>query len=161
MDRVDREFDWDGQIENDSSFTLLAEGDYEFTVEKFERARHGGSAKLPPCNKAVMTLRVGDPFGQSTTITHNLFLHSKCEGLLSEFFVSVGMRKRGEKFNMDFPGSIGRHGMCHVVIDTYTGRDGDERKSNKITKFLEMPEAPVQQTFQQAPQPTRSWKDGF
>ena len=61
-DRPERSFDWNDTIENDSSFVLLPAGDYDFTVTKFERARHqpGPNSKLPPCNKAVLTLEVTD-----------------------------------------------------------------------------------------------------
>ena len=35
-----REFDWNDEIAQDSEFLLLPEGDYYFTVESFESARH-------------------------------------------------------------------------------------------------------------------------
>ena len=38
--------------------------------------------KLPPCNKAILSIRIENEEGQATTIKHNLFLHSKCEGML-------------------------------------------------------------------------------
>ena len=41
-------FGWDDEINNESSdFVLLPEGDYDFTVDKFERARFDGSEKMP------------------------------------------------------------------------------------------------------------------
>ena len=54
----EREFGWDDEIENDNEFQILPDGDYNFTVTGFERGRHQGSAKLPPCNKAIITLNV-------------------------------------------------------------------------------------------------------
>ena len=56
----EREFGWDDEIENDNEFQILPDGDYNFTVTGFERGRHQGSAKLPPCNKAIITLNVAD-----------------------------------------------------------------------------------------------------
>ena len=54
---IGRELDWDDEIENEGGgWVLLPEGEYDFIVEKFERGRHEGSAKIPPCNKAVLTL---------------------------------------------------------------------------------------------------------
>ena len=35
-----RELDWNDEIEQESSFVLLPEGNYRFKVEKFDRARH-------------------------------------------------------------------------------------------------------------------------
>ena len=44
MADMEREFNWDDTIEKDSTdFVLLQEGDYDFEVESYERARHGGS----------------------------------------------------------------------------------------------------------------------
>lgn len=40
------EYGWEDEIVNESGdYTLLPEGDYDFTIQKFERARHGGSEK--------------------------------------------------------------------------------------------------------------------
>ena len=58
MSEMERELDWNDEIEKDSDFTLLPEGDYDFTVESFERGRHPGSDKLPACNKAILKLRI-------------------------------------------------------------------------------------------------------
>lgn len=137
----EREFGWDDVIENDSSYVLLPEGDYDFTVEQFERGRHEGSAKVPGCPKAILTLRVTGVQG-STTITENLLLHSKMEWKLCQFFTSIGHRKAGEKLRMDWNRVHGARGRCRVYVDTYTKRDGTEGKSNKIDAFLE-PQAAV------------------
>lgn len=138
---IERAFDWNDSIEKDSEFTLLPEGEYEFTVEAFERGRHPGSEKLPACNKAVLTLRVFDEAGNTSKIIHNLFLHSKCEGFLCAFFISIGQRKHGEKLQMNWNTVIGSRGKCKVYIDKYTDNNGVERQSNKISRFLE----PVEQ----------------
>ena len=53
-----RELGWEDEIQQESSYILLPEGDYRFTVEKFDRARHDGSKKIPPCNKAIVFIRV-------------------------------------------------------------------------------------------------------
>ncbi len=79
MSEMERELGWDDEIEKDSGeFILLPEGDYDFTVESFERGRHGGSEKLPACNKAILRLRIDTGEG-SALINHNLFLHTKTE----------------------------------------------------------------------------------
>lgn len=134
---LERELGWDDEIENDGAdFILLPEGDYDFTVTGFTRARHGGSAKLPPCNKAELSLLIVTPEGQ-TTIKHNLFLHTKTEGLLCAFFTSIGQRKHGEKLKMNWNAVIGAKGRCKVFIDKYTNDKGEERQNNKIQKFYE------------------------
>ena len=51
--------EWDDAIESDGQeFIILEEGDYNFRVVEFERGRFPGSAKIPPCNKAALTLQV-------------------------------------------------------------------------------------------------------
>lgn len=132
---TEREFNWDDIIENDGGeYVLLPEGDYDFTVLSFERERHPGSAKLPPCNKAVLNIEVTSPKGK-TTIRHNLFLHSKCEGLLCAFFSAIGQRKHGEKLKMNWNSVTGATGKCKVKIHTWTKDDGSQGQSNEISKF--------------------------
>ena len=133
--QADRELQWDDTIEKESSdFVLLPEGDYNFVVDSFERGRHGGSEKLPACNKAVLKLRVESDKG-TALITHNLFLHTKTEGLLSAFFESIGQKKKGEKMVMNWSHVPGATGRAKVGIHTYVNKDGEERQSNDIKKF--------------------------
>ena len=107
---VERELNWDDTIEKDNQFVLLPEGDYNFTVESFDRARHPGSEKIPACNKAILKIRIDAAEGEAI-ITHNLFPHSRAEWRLSEFFASIGQKKKGETLRMNWgtvPGSTGR-----------------------------------------------------
>ena len=149
-DYQNQEIGWDDVIEKDSEFVLLPEGDYDFTVTKFERARHGGSEKLPPCNKAIITLKVTD--GVNTgLIQHNLFLHRKCEGMLCAFFTAIGQRQHGEKLAPKWNQVMGATGTCKVGVRTWTGSDGSPRQSNEIKKFYEKgkPAAAAQASAQQ------------
>jgi hypothetical protein len=138
---VGYEIGWDGPIENDGpEFELLPEGDYDFVVTGFERARHPGSEKLPPCNKAVVSIRIEGPAG-ATTIKHNLFLHSNTEGLLCAFFTAIGQRRKGERITMNWNKVVGARGRAKVYIDTYE-KDGKQYQSNKIKKFYDPEEVP-------------------
>lgn len=128
----EREYGWDDTIENDGpEIVTLPEGDYDFEVIDFERARHAGSAKLPPCNKAVVHIRVTAPEGVSL-IRHQLFLHSKTEGLLCEFFTGIGQRRKGERLAMNWNAVKGARGRCKLGIRTYEGRE-----YNEIKRFYE------------------------
>ena len=63
-----REFGWDDVIQNDGQeFEPIPEGDYDFVIDKFERSRSSGSAKLPPCNMAVVYFRINHK-GREVTI---------------------------------------------------------------------------------------------
>lgn len=139
----EREFSWDDTITKDASdYIMLPEGDYNFTVESFERGRHPGSEKLPPCNKAILTLRIEAAEG-TARITHNLFLHSKTEGMLSAFFTCIGQKKKGEPLKMNWGAVPGSTGRCKVGIHTYTNKDGEERKSNDIKRFYPKEDGPA------------------
>ena len=135
MSEMERELGWDDEIEKDGSdFILLPEGDYDFNVESFERGRHNGSEKLPPCNKAILKLRIETPEG-TALINHNLFLHTRTEGMISAFFTSIGQKKKGEKVKMNWNAVIGEKGRFKVGIHEWTGNDGEKRQGNNIKKF--------------------------
>lgn len=112
----EREFSWDDTIQEDQKeFITLKPGTYYYTVESFERQRHTPSDnnpnpnKLPACNKAVLKLKIDTRDG-SAYATHNLFLHSRTEGMLSAFFGSIGQKKHDQPLQMNWntvPGSIG------------------------------------------------------
>lgn len=139
---TERELQWDDTITKDAAdFILLPEGDYNFTVESFERGRHSGSDKLPACNKAILTLRIDTPEG-TAKIMHNLFLHSKTEGMLSAFFTCIGQKKKGEPLKMNWSQVTGSAGRCKIGIHTYT-KDGEERKNNDIKRFYPKEEGPA------------------
>lgn len=139
---IGRALEWNDEIENDGQpYVLLPEGDYDFTVEKFERGRHEGSSKIPPCNKAVLTLVIDGPDGQHASIGCNLFLYGTMEWKLCQFFTSIGARRHGERLRMDWGRVPGARGRCRVKVHDYTKKNGDPGQSNEIDSFLE----PVEQ----------------
>lgn len=141
----ERELGWNDTIENDGGeFTLLPEGEYPFLITGFERARHAGSDKLPPCNKAVVSVKVdGGKLGE-ITIRNNLFLHTKTEGLLCQFFKSIGQRQHGEKLTMDWNKVAGSKGRCKVKV--VPGWKDPSKKYNEVDRFLD-PDAPAAKGF--------------
>lgn len=141
-DTAPHELGWDDEIRQDGTpFQTLPEGDYAFTVLKFERARHSGSEKIPPCNKAVLTLAVRGG-GASGEVVTTLFLHSKFEWKLCQFFTSIGQRKHGEAMRMNWGAVSGASGVCHVGVRQWTGSDGKQRESNEVSEFYDPEKAP-------------------
>ncbi len=135
---IGRELDWDDEIENEGGgWVLLPEGEYDFIVEKFERGRHEGSAKIPPCNKAVLTLGMDCADGRHASVDCNLFLYDRFEWKLCQFFTSIGARKHGERLKMNWGQVPGARGRCKVKIRDYTKRDGTPGQSNEIDAFLD------------------------
>ena len=96
-----RELGWDDSIKQDSqNFDPIPEGDYNVTIEKYDRSRSKGEGKLPPCNMAVVYFIVHGP-DREITIRENYILHSSLEWKLSELFRGVGLKKEGEDAPID------------------------------------------------------------
>lgn len=136
---VGTELDWDSEIQQESpNFITLPDGEYEFEVISFERARYAGGEKLPPCNQAKLKLQITVPEGIAT-IQHNLFLHSRCEGILSAFFNCIGGKKHGEKAKMDWNKVIGAKGRAKIGTRIYK-----ENTYNEVKRFLDPDDATTQ-----------------
>lgn len=161
---IERELGWDDEIQKDGGeFVLLPVGDYNFTVTKFERARFNGSEKMPACNQAKLEITVHSPEHGDVVVFHNLFLHSKTEGLLSNFFAGIGLKKKGEPLKMNWPAVLGRRGRLKLDIRNYVSK-GEPRSSNEIKTFYAYDDVPTQSqqaqyqqqqhAYQQQPQQT-------
>ena len=152
-DSGSHELNWDDEIQHDGTpFQVLPEGDYLFSVAKFERARHNGSEKIPPCNKAVLTLSLQGTDGSGSMQT-NLFLHSKFEWKLCQFFTAIGQRRPGETLRMNWGAVTGSSGYCHVGVRKWMDRDGKEREGNEVTQFYDPLDNPMRQGSEPKPEP--------
>lgn len=164
MNQNERELSWDDEIEKDGGeFTLLPEGDYNFTVAKFERGRFAGSDKMPACNQAKLELTIHTQQGD-VMVFHNLFLHTKTEGLLSNFFAGIGQKKKGEKLRMNWGAVVGARGRLKLEINRFKGKDGQDKTNNQVKTFYAADEAPpagYQQPQHQAPFPTGQQNGGW
>lgn len=164
----DHELGWDDEITQDSvGFVQLAPGDYQFTVTNMERARHTPNpqspGKLPACNKAVVTIQIETSEGIAQ-LTHNLFLHTTTEGMLSAFFGAIGQKKHGEPLKMNWNTVVGAKGVCRVNKRKGTGKYADQEYDN-IKSMIYADEVdwskvlnasqPTQNTYQQPQQPTQ------
>ena len=136
-----RELTWDDEIRHDGpDFVLLPDGDYPFEVTKMERARFSGSAKLPPCSMAVLSITVNGGDKGVAFVTHRLYLHTRTEGLLCAFFESIGQRRHGEALRPRWNEVAGSRGLCRLGVREYTKNDGTPGTANEIQKFLPPPE---------------------
>lgn len=135
---IDRELGWDDEIEKDSSsdFTLLPAGEYPFEVVDFARERYNGGEKLPPCNMAIVGIKIDGGVLGNTTINERLFLHTKTEGILCAFFTSIGQRQHGDKVKMNWGTVIGSKGRAKFGIRKYE-KDGEPREINQVKRWLE------------------------
>lgn len=136
MEVMDEALSWDDQIADDGQeFVILPEGDYDFTITKFERARHQGSEKLGPCPVAVVTLEIKN--GSDTAyVTDRLFLTKKMEWTLSHFFVGIGQKKKGEPLVMNWNKVVGSTGRAQILQREFRSNNtGEMLKSNEVKKY--------------------------
>lgn len=133
--------DWNDVIESDGQeFVILEEGDYNFTVTNFERGHFPGSAKIPPCNKAALTLQVKTDDGRLATIKFDLILYRSLEWRISAFFRCVGQKREKERLAMDWNRVVGARGRARFKPRTYTTKDGEVRQVNDVDKFFDWDE---------------------
>ena len=129
--------DWDDTIEKDGEeFITLPEGDYVFEVVDFARGHYPGSQKIPPCNKAVLTLRVKTDDGVAGIRT-DIIMHRTLEWKVSSFFRSIGKKQKGEKLVMKWNSVVGCRGRAHIRPRTFTAKDGTEHTVNDVVRFLD------------------------
>lgn len=128
-----REFGWDDTIKADAQeFEPLPEGDYNVTIEKFDRSRSSGSGKLPACNMAVVYFVVHAP-ERNVTIRENYILHSSLEWKLSELFRGVGLKKEGEELRIDWNALPGKTARAKIKLEP--GKKDPTKKYNVIDKL--------------------------
>ena len=140
--------DWEDILENDGQeFVLLEDGDYTFEVVGFERGRFPGSAKIPSCNKATVTLQVNTEKGVARVKT-DLLLYRSLEWKISSFFRCIGMKKQGEKAPMDWNHVEGKRGRARFKTREYV-KDGETRKVNDVDRFYDFDEEKMLDTFTQ------------
>ncbi|MBR2675227.1 MAG: DUF669 domain-containing protein [Mogibacterium sp.] len=122
--------DWNSEISSKVIFEFIP-GEYEFEVIDFQRGTHPGSEKLPTCPKAIIKLRLSYR-GSTLDVDKHLFLHSKMEGLLSDFFISIGLMNKGESLEMDWNNIVGKKGRA-----TFHNREASNgKKYFEVKKFL-------------------------
>ena len=139
----DAALDWDSEVTNEQrEFVLLPAGDYLFTVQSFERARYEGSAKLPPCSMAKLTITIHGGDKGETTVTHRLYLHTKTQGLLGAFFESIGQCKRGETFRPRWNEIVGAAWACGNTPSRAAPTPARPGRPTRLKSFCPAPNPP-------------------
>lgn len=128
---------WDDAIETDGQeYILLPEGEYNFKVTNFERGRFVGSAKIPQCNKATITIQIEAKEG-TTSVKFDLILYRTLEWRISAFFRCIGQKKHGEKLTMDWGKVVGSKGRAYIKQRSYTNQNGEEKFINDVERFID------------------------
>ena len=139
-DIQDRALDWDEVTEvdcEDRGFRVLEDGYYPFTVAGFERERFAGSAKMPSCSMAKLTLAVQD--GPVTVnVFQRLYLTSRQLWKIGQFFRCIGA-PRGEngKTVINWAMVEGAQGWAKVKKRTYDVQQGEHKGESRETNDIE------------------------
>ena len=137
MSNDNYELNWDSEITKEAEFELIPAGTYRFTVQSVERGRFAGSEKMNACPSATLSLKVsGGPDGAEGTVLDTLYLNSKAEWKLSQFFLGIGQKKKGEPLRMNWNLVPGSSGELELTVNEYTAKDGSQKKNNKVSKYL-------------------------
>ncbi len=132
---------WEDDLENDGVVnSILPEGDYNFQITKLERGRFPGSAKIPACNKATITMQVVASPTETAYCTTDLILHKSLEWKLSSFFRCIGQKKHGERIKMDWDKVEGSFGRAHFKPREYTNNEGKTRQANNVDYYIDYDE---------------------
>ena len=124
----------DKEDENHKEFVTLPEGTYDFKIVQVTKEWYNGSAKMEACNRAVLKLQIDTNLGTSV-FTERIPLISSYEWKLSQFFICLGMKKKGEPFQMTWD-IEGKGGKAKIKIREYD--NGEEiKKFNCVDRFLE------------------------
>lgn len=134
------------QKEND--FILLPNGEYDFTIKKFEKDQYTAKpdSKIPSCPVARVHLLVKTDDGDAAYFRENLFLHAGNKWQLFQFFTCLGLRKHGDGTKkMPWDSVEGASGRALIGQRKYK-KDGEEKTYNTVKKWLDpkdAEEAPV------------------
>ena len=128
---------WTWEIKNDGEeIKPMKPGIYPARISRFEQGDHMGSAKIPPCPKAILTLAVDSGNGPVEVKT-TLLVHPRMEWKLSEFFRSIGRKRHGEALRMDWSNLVGQKLLVRIGPRSYVGSDGETHVANNVERFLD------------------------
>lgn len=145
---MNREYDWDDEVENRSDFVDIPDGEYEFFVDHYERSKVSGDGKYAGQNMAVIYCNIMTEDNDGPQIKTNIILNKKFDWKLSQFFICIGLMKDEENAKMKMNWNLvgGTRGRCKVE---HKPNFNDATKTHlEITEFLK-------------PRKDKKWGSGF
>ncbi len=134
-------FGWNDTIKNDGNdFKLLEDGTYPFEITKLEKEYFNGNKNVPPCPRAKLTLKVGTG-ANSTIVTDSILLYDGAEWRIAQFFRSIGAKKHGQEFEMNWDDDyiVGKVGTLELGTREYE-YNGETRKTNTVKRYNDVSE---------------------
>ena len=135
---------WDDAISfSGAGYIVLKPGEYDFTVQSFERSYFNGNDKQPGCPTVKMVFEVESQEG-TATVTHTFFLR-KWESSIDQiynFFVSIGLATPDQRDNKvpivpRWNEAVGRKGRFE--IKNTPKKDDQTTFYNNVKKFVDPP----------------------
>lgn len=130
----DKELDWDDAIawEDAPAYITLPPGDYIFTVASYERGRYNGNPEQGKiaCNTVRVTVVIETPAGQASA-QNTFYMKKSAIGFVRDFFLCIGLIKKGQAFTPDWNAAIGRTGVAQFTTREYKGNT-----YNNVKKWL-------------------------
>lgn len=110
-----------GQTIKDEPSFMAPDGDYRFMVKGWDVSMYqprDESSKIPACRQVDVTLLIPyrDEFGNvvyGQKVEHFKLL-ARLKFVITNFFISCGIGKRGDEFKLDFDQCVGKVGTCKV-----------------------------------------------
>lgn len=137
MEDRGQEIGWDGRIEKEGAdFEPVPAGTYTFVVHTMDRGRFAGSERMAPCNMANLDLIITDRDGNERHVFDTLYLNTKAEWRISQFFLCIGQKKKGEPLRPNWNEVVGSSGKAEIIVNSYKDKDGNPRKNNRVDKYL-------------------------
>ena len=171
-----------GQKIKDEPLFMAPDGDYRFMVKDWGVSAYqprDENSKIPACRQVDVTLLIPyrDELGNvvyGQKVEHFKLL-TKLKFVITNFFISCGIGKRGDEFVIDFDQCVGKVGTCKVqqqlggngnlfsgVEEFYAPDVAPQVSMNDGLSFIEpSPQQPMQQGMQQQPQQMPNYGYGY
>lgn len=144
---INEELDWDDAIDNTSSYVDIADGEYEFIMDHYERSKVGGDGKYAGQNMAVIYCNVLTGDGEVQLRT-NIIMNRKFQWKLSQFFISIGLMEDGKDISQKMRWNEAGGSRGRLKIENKPNYNDKTRTHPEITEFLK-------------PQGGKKWGSGF
>lgn len=155
--------DWEGEVSDEGgAYEVVPAGTYPAIVEKVERERFEGSAKIAACPRAAVHLRVFLPDGGDSVVVDRILLSTKTAWRVARFFEGLGFAKDPEtgKVPMRWNEVDGKQCLVALKVRQYQKKDGSTGESNDVEKYLppsQWPDSMRGGGAQAAPAPAQQW----
>lgn len=118
-----------------TDFEPIPAGEYDFEIEKVLIDAYAGSAKIKPCDKLTLQLRLDLPNGSSRKVWDRIYLdstHGYSMEKLANVVLSTGakIKENADKYGIA-DGLTNRVGKCEIYIREYNGK-----KQNDVRRYI-------------------------